>query len=197
MKTVSFYGNHPEGFDRIPEGTPRREIIPDEAWRGDCNYALSPYWDGCIICEMPEGCDFSEHPPRIVQGFKVVKCEVGKQPLVNTAFGSMVYFQGGRLLEIYEGEEEPMEIARIRVDQRFTWEQVEAACHMAFHWIRERRLRQVLCGHEHCVIGAVLDASGIEHSYSCSICNLGRNHPEVGEIIAKVIYGGKEDKVEP
>ena len=59
MSIQEFYGNASSGLDRIPPGTPGEDLIPDEAWRSDCNYALSPYWDGVVYCEVPEGCDFS------------------------------------------------------------------------------------------------------------------------------------------
>lgn len=70
-----FYGNHADGFDRILDETPGIDMVPGEAWRDDCEFALSPYWRGAVICAVPKGCDFSQHPPIVATGFQVLRVE--------------------------------------------------------------------------------------------------------------------------
>jgi len=74
---AEFYGNHPDGYDRIPQGCPgdfvhsgiaRSDYGQDEKCR-----AISPYWDGIAICEVPDGSDFSVDPPVVPDGFQVIE----------------------------------------------------------------------------------------------------------------------------
>lgn len=69
-KIVNFFGNHAEGYDRIPDEY--NDKVSSDCFRSDCTYALSPYWDGSVECFVPDGCDFSVHPPVIVGGFKIL-----------------------------------------------------------------------------------------------------------------------------
>lgn len=66
-ETIEFYGNHYLGYDRIPEDSEGLDKIPAEAWRKDCPFALSPYWNYVVVCSVPKGNrnNFSTHPVKL------------------------------------------------------------------------------------------------------------------------------------
>ena len=66
------------------EGNGKYDRIPPEDWdypgkgdwkefRTDCSYALSPYWNGYVICFVPVDADFTKHPPVFGTGFEILK----------------------------------------------------------------------------------------------------------------------------
>jgi hypothetical protein len=73
-KVVAFYGNHSKGYDRLPPDEWSRGGNPGwPEFRSDCPYALSPYWDGFVVCIVGHDADFSQHPPGFGARFKVLE----------------------------------------------------------------------------------------------------------------------------